>query len=564
MKYTKYVSIFIVSLFLISAISPHTLAESDNPRIIDTLLEIFFRQSFKGIVLPLFFSQMSTPWKPLVFSEPEQFDAEPKSISIEYLGQTEITIGVKNLTSGNYKTMDYDRGDTIELLFPLEDFEFKLEIPDYVPDGVFIGVFDPSSLYWDAESDEEMKTKLIINANIPDDHNLPSEITLRVNVTKYLTAGNLFWPTGTPTPFKPKSWIWAFYARFGPHPFGKLYGGKRLPEPSINVDIVVHLDRFHLAEIAPPVFMEIKPDQLISVPIQIQNLGSHLDTFNFRVSTNNGSDLIIAAPPSIALEPGEIGFTSIGVASPRMFNDPGTSHSIKIEAFSIYDTDKVFENTAVITTRGVYISDLNQIFSAIIAILVLFGVAIIYFRRQKILEKIYKKPQKPWTIPIEKRHLEELKQKDQKAYEKERAMMEDEYKSALLWYEDHRNYMRQEQKKQKQSNSKEISFFKKSEEKKEKTTEKKPALKQKEKTENGITKFFSKSEKKQKQPKKEKKPVKKVDKPIQKEDRPTETPEIVKDQYKAIKKRSTESERRRKIALDKIKRAQEKQKKKMK
>ena len=544
MKYTRYIAIFIVSLFLLSAILPHTIAQSDNDRPIDWIFETIFRRSFKGLFKDAIFNRMRTPWKPLVFSEPESFNAVPNSISTQYLNQTEIIIGVINSSSGNYKTMDYDRN--LEKLFPAEDFEFKLEIPDYVPEGVFVSWFDPPLLVWDAESDEEMKTKLIISANIPKDVDLPKEIILRVNITKYLTAGNLFWPSGSPTPWNPFTWAWSFYARFGSYPFGKIWGGKRNAEPSMYTDIVVHLGRFHLAEIAPPLFMEIKPDQLISVPIQIQNLGSHLDTFNFRVSTNDGSELVVAAPSSIALEPGEIGFTSIGVATPRMFNDPGTSHSIKIEAFSIYDKDKIFENTAVIITRGVYISQLNQIFSAIIAILVLFGVAIIYFRRQKIFEKICKKPQKPWNIPVEKRHLEELKQKDKEAYEKERLMMEDEYKSAMLWYKDHQAAMIKERKQ------------------KPKEAKKKPIKKQKDKTENAITKFFSKSEKKEKQPKKEKKSVKKLEKPKEVVEKPKETPEIVKDQYKVIKKRSAESERKKQIALEKIKRAQEKQKKKMK
>jgi len=293
MKYTRYVAIFIVSLFLLSAILPHTTAQSDNDQPIARfwLFETLFRRSFKGpIIKDLVFNTFRTPWKPMVFSEPESFNVEPTSISIQYLNQTEIIIGVKNSSSGNYKTMDYDRIRTD--LFPVEDYEFKLEIPDYVPEGIFVSWFDPPLLIWGAESDEEMKTKLIISANIPKNVDLPKEIVLRVNITKYLTAGNLFWPSGKPTPWNPLTWGWSFYARFGSHPFGKIYGGKRLPEPSIYTDIVVHLGRFHLAEIAPPLTTEIKPDQLVSVPIQIQNLGSHLDTFNFRVSTNDGSELV--------------------------------------------------------------------------------------------------------------------------------------------------------------------------------------------------------------------------------------------------------------------------------
>jgi len=287
MKYTRYIAIFIVSLFLLSAVLPHTIAQSDNERIIDLFFDRFFRKSFSGLRAKMIFTPFMTPWKPVRFSEPESFNAEPNSISIQYLDQTEITIGVKNSSSGNYKTMDYFRGKFVEL-FPAEDYEFKLEIPDYVPEGVFISWFDPPSLVWEAESDEEMKTKLIISSNIPKDVDLPKEIVLRVNITKYLTAGNVNWPIGPNIKFIPGisliygTYMWHAYAKgwIGGHPFGKLYSGKRLPEPSIYVDVVLHLGRFHLAEIAPPLITEIKPDQLVSVPIQIQNLGSHLDRIN--------------------------------------------------------------------------------------------------------------------------------------------------------------------------------------------------------------------------------------------------------------------------------------------
>jgi len=45
-----------------------------------------------------------------------------------------------------------------------------------------------------------------------------------------------------------------------------------------------------------------------------------------------------------------------------------------------------------------------------------------------------KKPEKPWKLPDEQQHLAELKRTDKNAYEQERLMMENEYKSALLWY----------------------------------------------------------------------------------------------------------------------------------
>jgi len=65
---------------------------------------------------------------------------------------------------------------------------------------------------------------------------------------------------------------------------------------------------------------------------------------------------------------------------------------------------------------------------------------------RKISGKNSKKPEKPWNIPEEQQHLQELKRTDKKAYEQERILMEDEFKSALLWYEWYRKSLRKKQK----------------------------------------------------------------------------------------------------------------------
>ena len=69
-------------------------------------------------------------------------------------------------------------------------------------------------------------------------------------------------------------------------------------------------------------------------------------------------------------------------------------------------------------------------------------IALLWYWRRKISETIRKKPQKPWKIPEEQQHLAELKRTDKNAYEQERIMMQDEYKSALLWYKDDRKQLR--------------------------------------------------------------------------------------------------------------------------
>ncbi len=310
---------------------------------------------------------------------------------------------------------------------------------------------------------------------------------------------------------------------------------------------------------------EVAPRSFTHFDIIIKNNGYYRDMFKLEFEQEDGLK-VAASKQLFVLDPGASMDLRIDVLTPEKFYDLGTPNRIEIYATSASDEEPVHIGTVVVITKGLYISPLIGLILAPIIIILLLAFFLFYHSKQKKVEQLIKKPEKPWNIPEEKKHLEELKKKDKEAYEKELTMMEDEYKSAMLWFEDHKqSILHKNQKKPfDQINGKITGFFKKPEQKKEKTEEKKPAPKQKDRAENGITKFFSKSEKKQKQTKKEKEPVKTVEIPEKKEEKPKETPEIIKDQYTAIKKRSAESERKKQIALEKIKRAQEKQKKKMK
>ncbi|ENO12011.1 hypothetical protein MBGDC06_00744 [Thermoplasmatales archaeon SCGC AB-539-C06] len=172
---------------------------------------------------------------------------------------------------------------------------------------------------------------------------------------------------------------WFFAALTGG--WGKELSGKTT-ESYVNVDILVKVNRFHLIEIVPPKPMEIGPDQLISIPVEVKNTGSHADSFNFRINTTAGNDLKISPPPALTLQPGETRQALLGVASPLTFQDPGTTHSINIEAYSIHQPDKVFTNTVIITTKGFYVSEINWIYLAIFGIFIALGAAFFLFKRK--------------------------------------------------------------------------------------------------------------------------------------------------------------------------------------
>lgn len=509
------------------------------------------------LLLPMKFNRMFF----MRFNEPQTFLAEPNIIDIKYLDQTEITIGAINKTSGEFILLNDEMyGDP---LFPSQDYEFSLEIPEYLPDDAFVAHFQPQTLAAGPDEEGEVKTKLLITSNIPRNTALPENIHLRVNITKYMTAGNLYLPRASGEGILggkildripiigflkqgnfPIMWIIQAVTPLFQPPFGILYSGKRLPESPMYLDIIVKLNRYHLAEITPPgPYINMKPDELQTIPIKIKNLGSHIDCFNFRINYNSDSELIISPPSAITLGPNEVGYTSIGVASPHAFNDPGTAHRINVQAYSIYDPDESFNNTVTVITRGIYISEMITIYSAIFLTLVLIVVAFLFYRRKRFLAKKCKKPEKPWNISNEKKYLENLKKKDKKAYNEALKMMEEEYRSALMWYKDYRKYILKktiEKNNLSKRNKNLINRTLLSSKKAEKS--KKPIKKQKTKEKKGrfSTEFFKKSEKKE------------------------EEPERIKTEEQYIQQKFKEDQRKKEKALLRIKREQEKQRRKIK
>jgi len=282
------------------------------------------------------------------------------------------------------------------------------------------------------------------------------------------------------------------------------------------------------------------PKSIVRFTFDVTNEGYYKDVFQFELITENGL-LATFKEQSIVLNPGETRSVTLNVLTPEKLWDPGTPNKIEVQMYSHGDPIPEPVGRLVVYTEGIYISPLVGLVLIPLILILLIIYVLFFYRKAKKERELFGKPEKPWNIPVEKKHLEELKQKDKEAYEKERLMMEDEYKSAMLWYNSYLQSIRQEKRKEKskQLNSKVTKFFKKPEKKKEKSKEK------------------------EKQPKKEKKPVEKVEKTI-KEEKVKEIPEIVKEQYKTIQKKSEEMQQRKEKALLKIKHAQEKQKRKIK
>ncbi len=84
---------------------------------------------------------------------------------------------------------------------------------------------------------------------------------------------------------------------------------------------------------------------------------------------------------------------------------------------------------------------MNVIYAGFGGLLLLLIIGFYFYRRKKTYEKVCQKPDKPWNIPEEKRHLEQLKKTNKEEYNNVLEMMEQEYQSAFLWYKAYCNVM---------------------------------------------------------------------------------------------------------------------------
>ena len=447
MRRVKFIALLFTIIFLVALIPPQAIADPDDKTTTETSTEDTKTYTLGDNILLLIYKFTKElrgffPWSiPMIVIPPISFVAEPNVVSLEYLTETEIIIGVKNETTGEWNSKkDFDPHP----LFPAEDYTFELITPDYLPEGVFTAHFDPQA--YEMGTDGEQKTKFIISSKIPEDVSLPQNIVLWVNVTKWVTGFNTYLPPKGKRGIMPFSfitgksptfmWFFSSIGLTGGFPFGSFYSGKRVIDAFQHIPILVKINRFHLAEVEPSKTVTMGPDDLVSIPVMVRNFGSHVDTFNFKVFTDSDSNLVVSPPSAITLDPHETGYVSLSVASSEMFQDLGTAHSIYIQAYSIYDNEKFFNTTATVITRGAYVSELNVAYSVLFLIVIFMFVFFYWFRRKRVVDKICKKPKKPWTLPEEKKKLEKLKEKDKEKYDKALKKMDEEYEAEMSLYKD--------------------------------------------------------------------------------------------------------------------------------
>jgi len=546
-KLLALIIIFILILPSIALNASSRTGEQNNDSsktLIDKLLKLRFKigTSIRGI----------SRWYVVQLRPPTPIQAYPNTVNLKYLNETTITIGGK-IPSGEWDNLvgvsgTWDWGWMDNSI----SYTFEFVPPEDAPKDVWIANFDPKTIAmypnkkdmnWPG-ADTPFKTNLTLTLNPSADPYHPTQdLNIKINVIREEVVGSRLTFLTPPTyplthteeylektkdqkvrSFYPASLYLNYFIFFtGPSLMlinlaNPLYD--RYVENVVN--ILVKVEKDHRAEIIAPPPIEIQPYQVVSIPVAIKNMGSHTDTFNFRINSTD-KDMLIAPPPAITLKPGEEGQALIGVAAPKIFRSVDITTTITLEAYSIEDPENVFQNNVTLITRGIHVSGINIYYGAILLVIfVIIAVLILFFLRTR-NAKICKKPEKPWKIPEEEEYLEKLKEKNKEEYKKVLEMMKEEYESALLWY---RSYLEAMIKKEKQEKQKAKAV----------TTEKKLVEKPK-------TKKIE-----------EKKPIE------------TREKEIEKTLEKPVAKIEFESaeERKKQEAILKIKREQEKQRKKFK
>jgi hypothetical protein len=392
--------------------------------------------------------------------------AYPDAVDLRYLNITKFSIGGRNSDTLEWEPLVKVAGSWSFAWFnPRTVYSFEFVPPEDAPGDVWNVQFDPEVLIMDTNkenldwpgAEDPFRTNVTIMLKPSLDPTYPSQdIVLKVNIIREevldyfrILSGSPKWVRKNLSGYQEKmnamdpdsyqfwsnplnTFMWNRVSR-------RMFFLTNLQFPPYDkwvdstVEILIRVNKYHQAKITPPSPQEIQPYEVKSIPITIENKGSHIDTFNFRVTTSD-KNFVVTPPPVITLKPGEISQALVGVAAPKRFLSIGATTSIFVEAYSVNDPNSVFNNTITLSTVGIYAagSDTYNFVSIIITILVIAGIFLFFIRKRR--EKISIKPDKPWNIPEEKEYLEKLKIKDKDKYNDTLKMMRDEYSSAMLWY----------------------------------------------------------------------------------------------------------------------------------
>jgi hypothetical protein len=196
-------------------------------------------------------------------------------------------------------------------------------------------------------------------------------------------------------------------------------------------------------QMVPKGGLQIGPRELTTATVQISNLASLPQTVYFSV-TDNPCKLRVGAPAALTMPTKGTYLRTFSIQGPEeKFWYNSESCSVRLEAYAAESPDIVRATSISVDINGFYVAPEWVFWLVAIALIVLLVFLFIARRIRREQERIFGKPQKPWTIPVERVYLEHLRRKDERAwYVVRHHLMEEEYRSALLWYREDRKAMR--------------------------------------------------------------------------------------------------------------------------
>jgi hypothetical protein len=194
----------------------------------------------------------------------------------------------------------------------------------------------------------------------------------------------------------------------------------------------------------------LKPVEIRQASLQIYNVAAVKRTFDFTV-TDNTCNLDVAPPATTVVFPHEFQTVQFSIRGPNSrFSPLSDDNCVVGMGVSAQDNPgQVLTTTIPVKVTGTYFDPLAVFY--VLAAILLLVLLVLFLRRRKerLEEEILGKPQKPWTIPVEQVYLRHLKAKDQRAwYVMRHYLMEDEYRSSLLWYKSYKKATKGDRKKE--------------------------------------------------------------------------------------------------------------------
>lgn len=178
-----------------------------------------------------------------------------------------------------------------------------------------------------------------------------------------------------------------------------------------------------------------RPDEVIEAPVRLINLGIGHRTFDMEVA-DNPCGLAVATQNGNLVQGKSEEVYTVSVETPSdkpwYFSELCT---VTLRVFPSGQPDVYQQVFIGIQINGGYLDPTWVFYAVAIAATLLLLLLLLARRKARIEEEILGKPQKPWTIPVEALYLKALRQRDERAwYVVRHYLMEDEYRSALLWY----------------------------------------------------------------------------------------------------------------------------------